>query len=275
MQYIHETFSSIAEFIAKVGDRKTVSGMYESSLEISSYRDEFTGTHTYDEATQLALYGDRDSMNKVQVCTTKMKAESKTNEQRTQNRVVRCVAGSRPCVPAAILGQPNSMYRRMNNKVNKPVVNVFYNMAASCSVDADEIVRAGAKLAQAIQIVERSGVRVNLFAGSAGTTHGQVGTMYIKIKDSAKDFDLLRMSYILINPSFLRRHYFRWVETKPELNARHWGAGHGRPLDENELKNLQAEMKQKNIKYDCFISNEELRGGRAGAEDIAKKILGK
>ena len=275
MQYVYETFSSIAEFITKIGDRQTCAGMQEAALEVNSFRDDFTGTHTYDDATQLALYGDRDSMKKVQTCTTKMKAERKTSEQRTQNRVVRCVAGSRPCVPAAILGQPNSMYRRKNNKVSRPVVNVFYNMAASCSVDAEEIVRAGAKLAQAIQIVERSGVRVNLFAGSAGTTHGQVGTMYIKIKDSAKDFDLLRMSYILINPSFLRRHYFRWVETKSELNAKHWGCGHGRPLDENELKNLQTEMKQKNIKCDCFISNEELRGGRSGAEDIAKKILGK
>ena len=275
MRYIYETFSSIAEFIAKVGDRKTVAGMNESALEVNSYRDEFTGTHTYKEATDLALFGDVNSMKKVQECTTKMKAERKTNEQRTQSRVVRCVAGSRPCVPAAILGRPNSMYRRINNKVQRPVVNVFYNMAASCLVDADEIVRAGAKLAQAIQIVERSGVRVNLFAGSAGTTHGQTGTMYIKIKDSAKDLDLLRMSYILINPSFLRRHYFRWVETKSELNAEHWGSGHGRPLKENELEDLQADMRQRNMKCDCFISNEELRGGRDGAEDIAKKILGK
>lgn len=275
MQYIYETFGSIAEFVTKVGDRKTVAGMDESSLEVNSWRDDFTGTHTYDEATRLALYGDGESMKKVQACTTKMRVEYKTTEQRTQNKIIRCVAGSRPCVPAAIFGQPNSMYRRMNNKVSKPVVNVFYNMAASCSVGADEIVYAGAKLAQAIQIVERSGVRVNLFAGSAGTTHGQVGTMYIKIKDSAKDLDLLRMSYVLINPSFLRRHYFRWIETKSELNARHWGSGHGHPLNTNELKALQNDMKQKNIKCDCFISNEELRVGGVDAEDIAKKILGK
>ena len=275
MQYIYETFGSIAEFIAKIDDRKTVTGMQEAALDVSSFRDEFTGTHTYDEATRLALYGDGDSMKKVEACTIKMKAERRTTEQRAQNRVVRCVAGSRPCVPAAILGQPNSMYRRMNNKVSKPVANVFYNMAASCAVGADEIVCAGAKLAQAIQIVERSGVRVNLFAGSAGIAHGQVGTMYIKIKDSAKDFDLLRMSYILINPSFLRRHYFRWIETQEKLDAKHWGSGHGRPLDENELKRLQDDMKQKNMKCDCFISNEDLRGGRASAEDVAKKILGK
>lgn len=275
MQYIYETFGSIAEFVTKVDDRKTAAGMDESSLEVNSWRDDFTGTHTYEEATRLALYGDGDSMKKVQACTTKMRAENKTTEQRTQNKIVRCVAGSRPCVPAAILGQPNSMYRRMNNKVSKPVVNVFYNMAASCGVDADDIVRAGAKLAQAIQIVERSGVRVNLFAGSAGTTHGQVGTMYIKIKDSAKDLDLLRMCYVLINPSFLRRHYFRWIETNSELNAKHWGAGHGHPLNANELKNLQNDMKQKNIKCDCFISNEELRVGGVDAEDVAKKILGK
>lgn len=272
MQYIHETFSSIAEFIAKVGDRKTCAGMVETSLEVSSYRDEFTGTHTYEDATQLALYGDRDSMKKVQACTTKMKAECKTSEQRAHNRVIRCVAGSRPCVPAAILGQPNSMYRRMTNKVNMPVVNVFYNMAASCSVSAEDIIEAGTKLAQAIQIVERSGVRVNLFAGSAGTARGQVGTMYIKIKDSAKDFDLLRMSYILINPSFLRRHFFRWVETKNGLNDL-WCWGHGRPLNEKELKDLQAEMEQKKMKCDLLISNGGMRGG--SAEDIAKKILGK
>lgn len=273
MQYIYETFGSIAEFIAKIGDRKTAAGMREKSLDVSAYRDEFTGTHTYQQATDLALYGDVESMKKVHSCVTKLKAQSNTNEQRTQNKVVRCVAGSRPCVPAAILGQPNSMYRRMTNKVNRPVVNVFYNMAAGFTVSAEGIIAAGAKLAQAIQIVERSGVRVNLFAGSSGTTHGQTSMMYIKIKDSSKDFDLLRMSYILINPSFLRRHYFRWIETKNELNANHWSTGYGRPLMENELKNLHEEI-QKRAKCDFLISNEEMRGC-ISAEQIAKRILGK
>lgn len=270
MKNFFESFQSVASMIATIDTRQTVDGMRESSQNTDSSAVRFTGTESYQQATELALHGDEESMKKVQASVLRLRSNIKT--QRTQNRVCRCVAGSRPCVAAAVIGQPNSMYRRITTKVQKPVITLFYSMTACGGVDKQEIVDTGARLASAIQVAERSGVRVNLFAGVTARTKKEQAAVFVKVKDSSKDFDLLRMSYVLINSSFLRRHYFRWLETKEGITARDWWSGYGRPLSQDEEKEIIKELEKNGNKLDKLLSFETLR--YSSVEDIAKMITG-
>lgn len=269
MQYIFETFSSVAEFINTLASRPTCPGA-DNDSHTGSVR--FTTTESYEAATRLALYGDRDSAGKVQTSIKKMRAGQTSSEQRAQARVRRTVVGSRPCVPAAVIGHPCSMYRRDTVHVSRPVVTVYYSISACGGVDASRLADVGARLSEAIQSVERSGVRVNLYIGNTSSAGSQTIGTFVRVKDSAKDFDLLRMAYGIVNPSFFRRHWFRWVETKPELNQSRWAGGYGRPLDSEGERNIEKEMRERAVKFDQFFTFYRIEGKTA--EELAKIMLG-
>lgn len=270
MQYIIETFNSVAGLINTMQGRKLVQGMEESSQRTGN--GSWAGTDSYKEASDLALYGDKNSMLKVQDSCKRLKKDKARTEQRSQARIIRTVAGTRPCVPAAIMGRPNSMYRRMNISVKKPVVTVFYSMSASGGESTASIINTGANLAEAIQIAERSGVRVNLSAGVTAATSKQHSALFVRIKDSSKDFDLLRMAYVLINPSFLRRHYFRWIETKEGIDPDLWKYGYGKPMERDELKKLTEQMQKQAIKADYLLAYNDIKS--KSSEQIARIITG-
>lgn len=280
MKDFFETFHSVNEFITTIGKRPQTDGMGTSSTDRGSDRTAWTGTESYEQACNLALYGDAESRDKVQKSLIKLRNTKAATEQRSQARVVRSVMGSRPCVPAAIIGQPNSMYRRHTVRVNKPVVTVFYSMSACSRVSADTIINVGAKVAEAIQIAEHSGVRVNLYAGVTAKEYGYENgkkqteriAMFVRIKDSAKDFDLLRMAYVLVNPSFLRRHYFKFLETLQGITASRWDSSYGKPLDRDEESKLQDALAGQHIKTDYLLTYNNICN--KSAEDIARIITG-
>lgn len=270
-QYIFESFNSVADFINTLGSRPTKEGW--GHLTSQEKGDRWTTTNDYEEATSLALYGDRKASEKVAKSLKKIKAQSPCTEERATAKVRRTVAGSRPCVPAAIQGHPCSMYRRSIVKVSKPVVTVYYSISMHGGTSAETLVEAGAKVAQAIQTVERSGVRVNLYAGNTSCTSSQSIGCFVRIKDSAKDFDLLRMAYPIVNPSFFRRHWFRWAETKSELKTGEWQFGYGRPLERREEEETLQKMHNSLIKCDFLFTTSNVLS--MTADELAETILGR
>ena len=271
MQYIFESFDSVASFIKTIDERPVKEGWgYQTSQSDDEY---WTMTKSYEEATGLALYGDKKSASKVAKSIKKIRDAKTGYEERAQNKIKRSVIGSRPCVPAAVMGHPCSMYRRNVIKVERPVVYVYYSISMHVGTSAEVLADAGAKMAEAIQTVERSGVRVNLYAGNTSCTRSQSIGCFVRIKDSAKDFDLLRMAYALVNPSFFRRHWFHWAETKEELITSEWRRGYGRPLYSNEEKETFDKMKENRIKCDYLFTTGNVEN--MTADEIANKILGK
>lgn len=271
MNYIFESFDSVASFIKTINERPVKEGWgYQSS---QSDNESWTMTESYKKATELALYGDKKSVSKVAKSIKKIRDAKTEFEERAQNKVKRSVIGSRPCVPAAVMGHPCSMYRRNVIKVQRPVVYVYYSISMNGGTSAEILVDAGAKMAEAIQTVERSGVRVNLYAGNTSCTRSQSTGCFVRIKDSAKDFDLLRMAYALVNPSFFRRHWFRWAETKKELITSQWCCGYGRPLKKVEEEETFDKMKENRIKCDYLFTTGNIQN--MSVDEIVNKILGR
>lgn len=269
MRYIIETFDSVASFVNTINSRDRVQGSSRSSTQNDF---DFTGTMSYDEANSLALYGDKKSAEKINASFRKLKLDS-NHEQRAQAKVKRSPVGSRPCVAAALQGHPNSMYRRTKVMVKKPICTIYYNMSASACEEQEDIADAGAKLAEVIQTIERSGVRVNLYVGNISRTDSEQTFVFAKVKDSMKDFNLLRMSYALINPSYFRRHWFHWVETCKQITASKWSCGYGRPLFESdEYKDAEQIMRNKGVKFDAFVYYYQIRS--KSVDEIIELITG-
>lgn len=267
--YFAEDFSSLASFVDAMNKRPRCEGAGNSSVEGSL---DFTKTRNYNEADYFAKYGDKDSAKMIQHAVNRLRANNVGTEQRAQARVRRSVVGSRPCVPAAIIGHPLTMYRRTSVKTQRPVVNVYYNTSVSWTVDAEKIAEFGAKIVEALQSVERSGIRINMFVGAFLKDGDERVACFVRVKDSSKDLDVIRMSYPIVNPSLLRRHIFRYIETRPELTQSRWRNGYGRVIEGKNEQEFWSGMKKENAVLLSFTKD-----GKKSSKELSEYIskLGK
>ena len=214
MKQYFEKFESVTEFIHTIDARK-VRESFEDKQHSQTKDFEFTDTFSYEEANNLFLYGDKKNADKLNEALRKIKAQGKGNE--TRNKLYNSPCGFMPIVPKVLAGDPNNMLaiKKQAYRSTK-VINIIYSMSCSGSVPATEILNNSAKLVEVICQLEKNGYRVNLYAGDNARFKfkGQeIHTAFIsKLKDSGKYLDPLKIAYPLVNPSFLRRHIFAYLE---------------------------------------------------------------
>lgn len=185
---------------------------FDASNEVSKYNTEFTGTESFDVAQKLLKYGDKVNADKIAATIRKITAQGKGNE--TRNKLYNSPCGFMPIVPKVLAGDPNNMLAIKKQRYNSTkVLNIAYNVAVSCSITTDDMIKTAAKVANVIASLEKNGYRVNLYAYSCGRDlKYNYYTLLVKIKDSGKYLDTLRIAYPLVNPSFYRRHIFGYME---------------------------------------------------------------
>lgn len=272
-QYITERFSGLNDFCNAMNQRPMIKGASKASIQTGKDRLEFTETHDYEEAEHIARTGDRKHADMIKEAKFQTRKKGGQWEQRNVPKVVRSVVGQRPCVPATLTGHPLNMYKRVVTKVDTPVLNLYYSYAPSCGVSTEEAVSVGTKVTEAIRSIERSGIRVNLYAGMILEAGNQRISVFTKIKDSSKDMDIVRMAYPLIHPSYFRRHMFRWVETREELDRNLWNGGYGRVITDTGKTQSEfvEQMNKDGWNVGAFLSFYSER--HANVEQIVEHVL--
>lgn len=221
----------------------------------------FTGTESYEAANVLLRDGDEKSAAALKTATA---ARVKTLGEGRRTRRYASVCGGAASVPAALMGLPKSMIRteKVTYKDSK-VLNVCYNGSASYDISADELKDTAAALMGALMGLEKNGYRVNLYVYfgsecSARGGHYDTCNMFVRIKDSAQYLDIKKTAYPLVNPSMLRRHFLRFVETAPGLKNLYFSIGHGSPISDAGLVDTAAKNAGLHLKK--IVSFYELRG---------------
>lgn len=179
------------------------------------------GTKDFATANKLMLNGWKEGAERVQ----KFMSESiQATAAKSQTR--RGPVGFAPCVPAYIQGHPCNMYNKKRVRVPARVVTIFYNCAVDWRVDAQRIEKAAAALFNVITGFEAAGVRVELWVGemSRDKTNTEIAAFAVKVKTASQPFNLLKMIYPIVHPSFLRRHAFAWLERAGVDSDNAWGA---------------------------------------------------
>lgn len=199
---------------------------YGSYTENNDDYTKWSHTKTYDEANDLLLYGCKELQKRIEasgVSSLRLKLNSYTNRR----RIVSGIVGFAANVPAYLAGTPNSMINVKQTRVKQRVLSFMYNTSVSCSVSAERIIKAAAKVVQAVMIIEAGGVRVNVWAGEAFETSRCPDCLWLcKIKEAGQRMDTLKMSYPISHPSMLRRQWFRLLETTEGVPSEYvWGYG--------------------------------------------------
>lgn len=232
-------FDSLAALSAFV--ESTPANGYFAGRELSSEREEsprkrdkFFGTKDYAAANELMLHGWQAGAERVRAVMTA--TATATNER---PRLFSSVVGYAPNVGRCLTGHPLNMYNRKRVKVPARVVDIVYNCSVDHSIPAADLERAAAKLFNVVTSLERGGVRVNLWVtGCSRNKTEDYSAFAVKIKTASQPFNLLKMCYPVVHPSFFRRHLFAVVE---RANLPGEWRGYGFAIDgQKKLKELAA-----------------------------------
>lgn len=163
-----------------------------------------------EEAKRLLIDGDSDSAAKIKSEFVKIENGASGAKTMLKTNVVGCL----PCVPAYLRGVPKNMLQVNRQPQKTRVIDVFLNFAYCWKITAAQVATAGAKIASAINEIEKNGVRCNLYVTNCtkNKSTGEISYISIKLKDSKSPLNLSLLAYCALNTSFLRRLVFAHKE---------------------------------------------------------------
>lgn len=274
MENIYKRFESIREFNAYLEN-----GQVQPSFNPNSWEREgsgWTGTKNFDEAQNKMLFGDKDLLAAVENEGVK-KTRANIHRFIKRRQTFSSVVGFAPNVPAYLAGAPNSMIAQRYVKTRAKVLNVLFNGGFDFSVKTEESIRVCARVLSAIMMLEASGVRVNMYtsiistvnSGSRNKNDKQTTAAVVKIKDSKMTLDVLRVIYPTVNPSWVRRHFFKYLGVTEGLSS-DFAINFGSPSTTKEQRReICEELKIKNA---VILDFYEIRNKTT--EEILKSITG-
>lgn len=229
-----EKFESISEFQRAINTRE-VNEFYKGILSSENATKTFTGTESYEEAENLLSYGDKSIAAKLVECNGKRMNETK------KNTIYNSPVGFVPNIPNYLSGRPDNMFAvKTQTYKSCKVLNVCVNSAVSFDVATKDIIAFNQKLLNVVYTLEKRGYRLNLYVGVVAefSKSSNIGACFIKVKDSGKLMNVTNVAYPLCNASFLRRHFFKWVETNGKTFSRSYGCIAPRVESEKAIKKL-------------------------------------
>lgn len=271
MKTINRKFDSLAALSAFIAGND-INGWFAANGYNSSETNgrDFTGTENFEDAENLMLHGWQEGAERVRAAM--VESASMTSERpRRYNSVV----GFAPNVARYVQGHPLNMINKKRVRVPARVVTICYNSSVGYEVSAANIEKTAARLFNVISGLEKSGVRVELWVLNL-SVNAKIGfkrnkpyviglgnerlNFAVRIKTASQPFNLLKMVYPVVHPSFSRRHGFAVKERaglEGEPNNYDW-EGYGVVVHkESEVKNACAAL---GIKTENVFSYYNLSG---------------
>lgn len=228
---MYEMFNSANE-VVETGSRRNI-----TSSSFSNMRDGSLGGHSASWCGGVSTFEEAEKMMRegYQPTVDKMKANIKANVQWQGKRIsfFNDVVGYAPIVPLALQGVPAAMQNAYMKPIKAKVLNVYYDMTASCGTKSEDIIEAGQKLLAAIMELEMQGYKFNLYAIQSYAGSKDVDILCTKIKNSNTPLDLKRISFSLTHTAYFRVIGFDWYSRCPKATYR-GGYGHALGYDYNE-----------------------------------------
>lgn len=229
-----EKFESISEFQRAINTRE-VHEFYKDILSSENATKTFAGTESYEDAENLLSYGDKSIAAKLVECNGKRENETK------KSTIYNSPVGFVPNIPNYLSGRPDNMFAvKTQTYKSCKVLNVCVNSAVSFDVTTKDIIAFNQKLLNVVYTLEKRGYRLNLYVGVVAEflKSNNIGACFIKVKDSGKLLNVTNVAYPLCNASFLRRHFFKWVETNGKTFSGSYGCIAPRVESEKAIKKL-------------------------------------
>lgn len=253
-----EKFDNITSYVRTIRTRKLnayFADKEEQELSSVSGSLSFTGTESWEQAQDLLAFGDKKISDKVQDL---MVSERRASFTTYRQQIRRATHGFMPCVPAYLSNSPRAMINANRTRpASGRVLTLVVSQDIYWAISVKETIDAAVKILSAVAALEKKGYRINIYALQATKEESRAHNIYaalIKIKDAGTYFDCLKMAYPLANPSFSRRHGFRYTETC-ECGPKDKFSAHGYTLSKYETEEV---LKKNGIKYNTLLTFDDV-----------------
>lgn len=264
-----ECFNSIDEFLKAISTRKNNPIMFAKSS--SQKKDfSFSMSNSYEESEEIMRNGYSEGLNELKKESGKINVSAAASKKLPKVGIV----GFAPHVPNAIAGIPQSMISTTTERIKSKVIDILYDCTESAGTKTSTFVKAGKNLMNLIVYLESKGYRVSLKFLVAIEEKGEEIGATIKVKDHRQPINPLKLSYMLIHPSFFRRQCFKWIETAPMM-TKDFSSTYGHPLRAkySTIESLRKHLRECNVLGESvFFTNVTESRNATGSEDLAKKM---
>lgn len=225
------TYSSFIEYANSTERVKGADGrIQKSSVE---NKKSFTGTESYDEAMNLALYGWETGIKELE-----LERDLIIDGQMEFNHEI---VGCSVDVGRFLSGVPDCMINFIDRiERDKPELVVYVNLTYSAFNDEKEAQKYAKKILK-ILVEANQNYSIKLVGTFSTKNDRTLSIEKVVIKDFYQSFVLNNLAFSF-HPSFFRRIWFRFAETTP-----YRGWGYGNPMEFNKMKELLVKNKEENI----------------------------
>lgn len=230
---------------------------------------EFYG-YSYKESLERVYSG-------IPVVTEKLKAvamESNLIFTQNKNRKTRDYIGYAPNVPAYIMGQPKTMYKRTRVKQPVKTLNLVYNPCVYAGEKAETINKAGETFFKLAYSLESMGYRVKItIIPYIGIGNKEKAVCTVCVKNYQDMFDIQKLSFPLASVSMFRRLGFAWLEKAPLQGKESDWSGHGKPENDKTKQKDMVKESGYNINDAIFINLQDCRKANFDVKTLLDIVL--
>lgn len=255
-----EKFNSVYEFENAINTRPTNEAFTECASKTKG--DEyFYQTSNYDEANDYLLKGWNAKIEELRGAMEKFSSKIVVERKRQ----IKSVQGFLPCVPNAIRGVPKAMYSysKVQEKQKRRTLHLVLNSCSTGGTSGEDLLYAGLTVLKVAMILDKMGVRTKIDVVPKMSYEGS-NKCYgctVTVKEYRQPFNYSKMAYPIANPSFFRRHGFRWLEVQ-EGDMRDWVGGYGRSIHKCSKSEQNEYLKWAGLLEDgtVYIDFDDCRG---------------
>lgn len=258
-------FENINSYNKFLSDPKNVKPGRDNSSESGSKG--FTGTSSYKEAEELLKYGDQDTFEYIKKQQREMNIEKLMGNVINKPKSFNNIVGYQANVPLFLNGVPKNMIDSEKRKTDFKILNIYLDVCASSWVSSNDIRKAGSVYATVIDILEKYGYRINLYAGDVSECNGEKVMSVCRIKTDREPLNLKKMSFPIANPSFLRRIGFKYMEVCNSDND-FTNYCYGRPYTDEQAISM---LFKDHLKIDMLVFSYQT-GTKFTVKEILKKL---
>ena len=229
--YVRE-FSSLNDFETYITNTPLNDTFKWSKLASVSGSEEFTGTHSYEQAVEMFKNG---WQSKAEELTKKLKVIQNQVIDAQVQKVLFDVVGFQASVPRYLQGIPTNMVNKKLVPIKQKIVTINKDISYNCGITTEQIVEASIQTLQLVKRIEAQGIRVNLNLIWGVKASGSNEIVKIRLKSANERVNISKLAFPLVHPSMLRRLCFRYLEVAPTITHGYL-YGYGSPLDGSQLK---------------------------------------
>jgi len=243
-------FKNAKDYLRWIEDKKVRWRKTELASKKNDYS--FSGTHSFDEAWQMARYGWPKGLKMLQDSVQVARDERQLN---ARPKHTFDVAGFRPNPGRAAAGDAFAMVRRGRRFDDSPIIKITTDMTYSGETPRDRVMKWGAAICSYINALEIQGYSVELdhLFEVESSSGGPPVSVRLNLKQPGQPLAMSSIVFWWAHPSSLRRIFFATME---RLDVeKYYSHGYGIPSRVRERENGELYLNVEQSSYSNFQTN--------------------